>query len=200
MTTLAEPKTCVITRGRKCITAKYTDGTEIVEEFDVITDDLLLRKSRTKNTFGGFSEWEVEVGSEAVPRNLNRDLLVVSSGNPELVSQDTKQCHVFRIRNLPYPRDVFSVTVEHKDEDPIGEIVVRTTNKKYFKRIRVPVMVRARIPLDPAQLSFDVKNNTLIVEYKKHPTILAAEAQAEKERSSMAAKRVDEENKGCEPQ
>lgn len=201
---LAEPKTSIISNGRKCITSKYTDGSELIEEYDVINDNLLLRKRRTRNALGGFGEWVIEIGTEARSRNVDRELIVEANGSPELVRQDTAEAHVFRIRNLPYPKSVYAISVERKESgsvtDTVGEIVVRTTNKKYFKRISIPEMVRARIPLEESHLSFEVKNNTLIIQYKKHLAILAAENEAKKERSSLPAKRVDEKNQDCQPQ
>lgn len=217
---LAEPRSSVIVAGKRQITSKYTDGAEVYEEYDVVTDDLLLRKRRQKNSFGAMSDWVVEIGTDVKShtKNLHQNLIVESSGSPELVRQDTKEAHVFRIRNLPYPKEVFSVTIEKsspstssasKDSDAanatgekkieVGEIVVRTSNKRYFKRIDIPDMVRANIPLDASHLSFDVKHNTLIITYKKHLAILTAEAAARKERLSMPATRK-EEDAGCPTQ
>lgn len=55
---------------------------------------------------------------------------------------------------------------------------IRTANKKYFKRIDVPELDRARIPLDPPGLSWDHENSTLIVQYKKPAAIMHAEREA----------------------
>ncbi|RNF20655.1 DPCD protein [Trypanosoma conorhini] len=188
---LAEPKTSVIVNERKRITSKFVDGSEMVEEYDVITDDLLLRKRRAKTALGNFGDWQVEVGSETRARNLERELLVEAGGSPELVRQDTPEYHVFRIRNLPYAREVFSVAVEHRQPGDAGEIVVRTSNRKYFKRLAIPELQRRQIPLDPVHLSYEVQHNTLIIRYKKHLTVLAADAAAKKERAALPARRID---------
>ncbi|CCW68630.1 unnamed protein product [Phytomonas sp. Hart1] len=198
--TLAEPKTSVVSGGRKKITSKFTDGSELVEEYDVISDDLMLRKRRIRNVLGGWNDWIIEIGAEERLRNLDQSLIVESIGNPQLVRQDTEKFHVFRIRNLTYPKDTFMVEVEKNNKDPIGEIVVQTTNKKYYKRISIPEMVRAELPLDPSHLSFDVKHNTLIINYKKHVSILQIESQAKKERTSLPSKRVEENNANCAQQ
>lgn len=197
---LAEPKTSIIVGGRKRITAVYTDGTEVLEEFDVVTDDLLLRKRRHRSALGAYTEWVTEIGAEDRTRNVERAQIVEAAGSPEVVRQDTKEAHVIRIRNLPYPREVFAITVEHREGDAIGEIVVRTTNKKYFKRLDLPDMTRAGIPLEASHLSFDVKHNTLIIEYKKHLAVLAAEAAARRERASLPSKRVENEKEQCAQQ
>ncbi|EAN88480.1 hypothetical protein C3747_10g86 [Trypanosoma cruzi] len=188
---LAEPKSSVIVNGRKRITSKFVDGSEMVEEYDVITDELLLRKRRVKNTLGNFGNWQVEVGSEVKTRNLEKELLIEANGSPEIVKQDTPEYHVFRIRNLPYAKDVFSVTVEHREPGDVGEIVVRTSNKKYFKRLSIPELQRHHIQLDPGHLLYDVQHNTLIIRYKKHLAVLAADAAAKKERAALPARRID---------
>ncbi|KAK7198184.1 DPCD protein family [Novymonas esmeraldas] len=196
---LAEPKSSVIRGDRKQITSKFTDGSEVVEEYDVVTDALLLRKRRSPNALGGFSDWLVEVGTEVSSRNLDRALLVESSGSPVVVRQDTKDSYVVRIRNLPYPKDVFSVAVERQDGDVVGKIVVRTSNKKYFKRLDIPDLERARIPLESANLSYDLQHQTLILQYKKPLSVLTTEAAARKERASMPSKRADD-NADCKQQ
>ncbi|CAG9577315.1 conserved hypothetical protein [Leishmania major strain Friedlin] len=197
---LAEPKSSVIRGDRKCITSKFTDGSELVDEYDVVTDSLLLRKRRTRNALGGFSEWSIEVGTEAPSRNLDRALIAESSGSPVVVRQDTKESYVVRIRNLPYPKDVFSVAVEREDGDSVGKIVVRTSNRKYFKRLAIPDLERAHIPLESAHLSYDVQHQTLIIQYKKPLSVLAAEAAARKERASMPSKRADDSGPDCKQQ
>ncbi|CAJ1030138.1 conserved hypothetical protein [Leishmania braziliensis MHOM/BR/75/M2904] len=197
---LAEPKSSVIRGDRKHITSKFTDGSEVIEEYDVVTDALLLRKRRSRNALGGFSDWSIEVGTESSSRNLDRALIVESSGSPVVVRQDTRESYVVRIRNLPYPRDVFSITIEREDRDPVGKIVVRTSNKKYFKILDIPDLERARIPLVSAHLSYDVQHQTLIIQYKKPLSVLTAEAAARKERASMPSKRVDDSNPDCKQQ
>eukprot|EP00796_Vickermania_ingenoplastis_P004717 gene4717-3408_t len=206
---LAEPRSSVIAGGRRHITSKYTDGAEVYEEYDTITDDLLLRRRREKNKLGGMTDWVVEIGNEKLDgersnkANVLQGLIAEASGAPELVRQDTKEAHVFRIRNLPYPREVYQISVEGAstaggttgtgEPAKVGEIVVRTTNKKYFKRIDIPDMQRAGIPLDPSHLSFDVKHNTLIITYRKHLAILTAEAAMRKERLSTPATRKEDQ-------
>lgn len=202
MATLAEPRASVIVGDRRQVTSKYTDNSEVYEEFDVVTDDLLLRQRRTKNHLGAFTPWVVEVGSSstAASHRLSEQALISeASGSPQLVRQDTQEAYVYRIRNLPYDRSVFSVTVE-STKNTMGEIVVRTSNKKYFKRLEIPDMARAGIALDASRLSFEVKYNTLVITYKKHLSILAAEAAEKKERLSMPVKRQAEEPQSCKTQ
>lgn len=212
--TLAEPRTSVIVRDRRQITSRYKDGSEEYEEYDVVTDELLLRKRRQKNRLGALSDWVVEVGIDPSKgsRNLHQNLIVESSSAPILVPQDTKEAHVFRIRNFPYARETVVVGIEKSSLNRKGtstdrgegapgeeEIVVRTTNKKYFKRIGIPLLKRMGISLDPEKLSYEVKLNTLIISYKKPMAVLIAEEALRKERLSIPAQRK-EESQGCPPQ
>lgn len=193
---LKEQPKSVISNGRRRITFSYDDGSAMVEEYDVVTDELLLRKTCTPSTVGGEGRWTVEVGQEASHFNPDRDLLKESSDQPILSRQDDREHCVWRIRNLPYPKEVYSVTVDTASKDKgaggSGEIVVRTSNKKYFKRIQVPDFDRSGLSLDEASLSFSHANNTLIIKYKKPLAVLAMESAAKKERASMPATRTKE--------
>jgi hypothetical protein len=192
---LKEPKSSVIADGRRKVRALFTDGLEVIEEYDVITDDLLLRKSRRPTVTGGEGEWVVEVGTdERASRafNADLDLLRESSSAPVLSRKDSDTEIEFRIRNLPYTKDVFSVTIDEQ----ANALVVRTTNKKYFKRIEVPDMTRAGLRLDAANLSWDFKLNTLVITYRKHVAMRVVEAQEKKERASMKSARVKDDGDG----
>ena len=52
------------------------------------------------------------------------------------------------------------------------QIVVRTSNKKYFKRISIEDMERAKLRLSGGALSWGHENATLIIQYKKPAAVL----------------------------
>lgn len=194
-------KTSTIVNGRKRISTKYSDDSELIEEYDVVTDELLLRKSRRKPLLGGEGPWTIEVGTEAKVANVDRDLIVESNTAPQLTRQDTNEEYVFRIRNLPYDKDVFSVQVEAKGADAsIGAIVVRTSNKKYFKVIDITDLNRAGIKLDASNVSWEHKMNTLVIKYKKPLSLRMVEMQEKKERAAMPAVRVKDQEPRCDQQ
>ena len=189
---LKEPKSAIIENGRRKIHSKFKDGSEMIEEFDVITDELLLRKVCQPSRLGGSGNWVVEVGNDpALARNAIRvggeELMRESSSAPVLTRQDTPQAHQWRIRNLPYPEDNFSVVVEGNN------IVVRTMNKKYFKKLDIPEMQRMGLPLEPSSLSWTHQHNTLVVTYKKCLAVQTMEMQEKKERANLKAVRVKDE-------
>ena len=77
--------------------------------------------------------------------------------------KDTNERFEWRIRNLKYPKEVYNLTVDHNTQD----IVLRTTNKKYFKRFDIPDLKRLGIKLDESNIAWKYQNNTLIIGYDK---------------------------------
>merc|ERR1719484_103002 len=135
---------------------------------------MLVRKRRGKTVLGALEEWKFEVGEPPARTTIENDMLRVNSSNPVLVRKDRPHAFEWRIRNLPYPKPTYSVAV---DTDQ-NQIVVRTANKKYFKRIDVEELDRMRIPLEESMLSWDQENATLIVQYKKPAQVVAKEREA----------------------
>merc|ERR1712094_118540 len=101
-------------------------------------------------------------------------MLRASSSNPVLVRKDRPHAFEWRVRNLPYPKPTYSVTVDKEQ----NQIVIRTQNKKYFKRIDVEELDRMRVPLEDGGLSWNHENNTLIVQYKKPASVIERERDA----------------------
>jgi hypothetical protein len=151
----------ILVDGRRRVSSTLPDGTEMVEEFDAKSHELLLRKSRKPTVLGGEGEWKIEVGHQGKPFDPSKDAIAPSSSAPVFCRLDSKECFQWRIRNLPYAAEVFSVTVEGQ------EIIVRTSNKKYFKRIEVPDMQRLKLTLEPSALNHKFQYNTLVISYKK---------------------------------
>lgn len=54
---------------------------------------------------------------------------------------------------------MYSVTVDAED----GCLVIRTTNKKYFKRLPVPELERANLKPEQERIKFSHQFNTLII-------------------------------------
>mmetsp|Transcript_52870 Transcript_52870/g.115338 ORF Transcript_52870/g.115338 Transcript_52870/m.115338 type:complete len:200 (-) Transcript_52870:68-667(-) len=183
--------------GRKKVHYTFPDETEMVEEFDLQTDALLVRKRRGKTILGAVSEWIFEVGEPPARITIENDMLRPSSSNPLLVRGDRPHAFEWRIRNLPYPKSTYSVVLEQEPR----QIVVRTTNKKYFKRINIEDMDRMRLPLEASALSWTHENSTLIIMYKKPPEVLQAERDAKLARHAAPdEKAVPEGDVDCKQQ
>ena len=90
---------------------------------------------------------------------------------------------------MNYDKDVFSITVDANDTNTM---VVRTSNKKYFKKIQIPELVRLKVPLEQASISFEHERGTLIISYKKPLFLLAQENEERKLRSTFKFQRLDD--------
>lgn len=168
-------RTCVRSDGRKKVHTTHPDGSELVEEYDEKTDVLLLRKSRKSTTFGGEAEWTIEVGQvQEAAFDPHSHVLRASSSNPIFLRKDTPEHFQWRIRNLLYPADVYSVTIDDEKQ----QIVVRTSNKKYFKRIDVPDLSRLNLKLAETSLSWKHQHNTLIISYTRPIEVIKAEQES----------------------
>eukprot|EP01119_Soliformovum_irregulare_P005927 TRINITY_DN1767_c0_g1_i1.p1 TRINITY_DN1767_c0_g1~~TRINITY_DN1767_c0_g1_i1.p1 ORF type:complete len:160 (+),score=30.41 TRINITY_DN1767_c0_g1_i1:133-612(+) len=126
-------------------------------------------------------DWEFEIGEPPKSFNPNSDLLVESSLNPIFIKQDSKDAFVWRIRQLPHPKEVYQLSIK----DDGTAIVVRTSNKKYYKMFDVPEMARLRLRLDAKNLSWDYAHNTLIIRYLKPTEIIQQEEAERQERSKL---------------
>lgn len=166
---------CVNSDGMKKLHTTYYDGAEMVEEYDAKTDVLMVRKTRKADRLGRSEDWVFEVGqAPAAVFDPHADLMRASTSNPLFLRKDTPEHFQWRIRNLSYPADVYSVTVDHEKQD----IVVRTSNKKYYKRIDLLDIRRNDMKLKDELLSWKHQHNTLIISYAKPQEVKAAEQKA----------------------
>ena len=104
---------------------------------------------------------------------------------PSVARCDTAHDFVWRVRNVPWPAETYEVTVEAESR----EVVLRTTNRKFFKRLKLPELDAARppLPLSPAALTWQHAGTTLAISYRKPPEVLAAE-EAEKQQARPTRK------------
>ena len=170
--------TTMSTGGRRKVHYTFPDEGELVEEYDLQTDELMVRKRCTKTVLGAKGDWVYEVGEPPARMTIENDLMQPSNVNPALVRKDRVNAFEWRIRNLPYPKPTYSVTVDGEAR----QLVVRTTNKKYFKRISIEDLDRMRLPIEEKALSWTHENNTLIIQYRKPAEVLQREQQAKQER------------------
>ncbi|CBZ54807.1 conserved hypothetical protein [Neospora caninum Liverpool] len=157
--------------GRRTVHTTYPDKSEKVEEYDLRDDTVLVRKfRRPPSLFGREAMWEYEIGApregtEAIVGSSDRNEIVMapSTSSPLCVTRDTKEAFEWRIRNLPYPRDTYSVQID----GDAREIVISTTNKKFYKRLRMSDIQTLGLSLKRESLSWTHQHNTLVVSYKK---------------------------------
>ncbi|KAK3758085.1 hypothetical protein RRG08_006660 [Elysia crispata] len=176
-------KTCLIQDGRRKIHFTFAEGTEMAEEYDTKTGDLLVRKWRKKGTLGGAGRWEIEVGEQSAPINLEMEGLMESNINPIFVRKDTQTHFQWRIRNLPYPIDNYKIVAKPEER----QIIISTLNKKYYKKFNVPDLERCQLGIDQSAIEFAHANNTLIISYKKPSAVIEVEKRFQQELKKMKA-------------
>lgn len=70
---------------------------------------------------------------------------------------------------------------------PLHTQVLRTSNKKFYKKFDVPDLVRCGIPVDPEGFTLAHANSTLIITYPKPAAYLKIEAELKKQRDALKA-------------
>ncbi|RHY88818.1 hypothetical protein DYB37_005457 [Aphanomyces astaci] len=129
----------------------FADGVEMVEEYTADSRPQILGNP----THGTLMELP------SVDTVVEKDIGIIPSGtNPIFLCRESTEVWEWRVRNLPYPKDTYLITIDESSQ----EITIRTTNKKYFKRFRIPAMARANLPLDRSALSHSHSNNTLVIQ------------------------------------
>ena len=48
--------------GKRRVHTTFEDGTEMVEEYDIMSNDLLTRRWKSKGVLGNDGAWEYEIG------------------------------------------------------------------------------------------------------------------------------------------
>ncbi|XP_063826624.1 protein DPCD isoform X2 [Ostrinia nubilalis] len=166
-------KSCLKEDKIKKIHYKFDDDKEMVEEYNVDTQVLLRRAWKLKGKLGGDGKWVVEIG-DPIPeptQSIEMVDIVESKDQPIVSRRNTRVNLEWRIRNLPYPIETYSISANNDERC----IVVRTTNKKYFKKLQVPELDRLGLKLEQANIQSSHQFHTLIIMYKKPQPLLEME-------------------------
>ena len=148
----------------------FKDGSEIVEEYGIYSEEIESRRVK-KIGMTGKEQWTTEIGEEIKPRSNDEFLIKENDNNPLFIRKDTQNEFQWRIRNLKGDADNFMVECD-KDKQ---QIVIRTKNKKYYKRFNIPDLERLNLKLDESLMKVNFVNNTLIISYTKPKEALEAE-------------------------
>lgn len=76
-----------------------------------------------------------------------------------MIRKDSPTEFQWRIRNLQWPKDNFILECDKEKQ----QIVIKTVNKKYYKRITIPDLIRLKLFLEPSLLKVNFMNNTLVI-------------------------------------
>ncbi len=150
----------------------FKDGSEIVEEYSLYSEELESRRVK-KIGMTGKEQWTTEIGEEIKPRSNDEFLIRENDNNPLFIRKDTQKEFQWRIRNLKGDADNFMVECD-KDKQ---QIVIRTKNKKYYKRFNIPDLERLNVKLDENLMKVNFVNNTLIISYTKPKEALDSESE-----------------------
>ncbi len=150
----------------------FKDGSEIVQEYGLYSEELESRRVK-KIGMTGKEQWTTEIGQEVKPRSNDEFLIRENDNNPLFIRKDTQKEFQWRIRNLKGDADNFMVECD-KDKQ---QIVIRTKNKKYYKRFNIPDLERLNIKLDENLMKVNFVNNTLVISYTKPKEALDAESE-----------------------
>jgi len=139
---------------------------------------------------GAVGNWKFEVGEDYSPSRNEAvaGMMSVSSNNPMFLRLDTHVAFEWRVRNLVWPADVYSVETDLEAR----QLVIRTSNKKYFKRFNIEELDTLGLPLEEEAVSFSYANNTLLVQYRKPDVIVDYEKAKAKERKELVATATQE--------
>ncbi|KAF0987177.1 hypothetical protein HZS_1977 [Henneguya salminicola] len=82
---------------------------------------------------------------------------------------DSKDHFVWKLKNVPYPTETFIISVEN------NKIVISTTNKKYFKKFRIPDMDRFGYKIKKEDITYLHHGSVLTIMYAKPKEIVDSE-------------------------
>ncbi|CAH2046996.1 unnamed protein product, partial [Iphiclides podalirius] len=87
----------------------------MVEEYNVDTQVLLRRAWKVKGNLGGEGKWLVEVGDPIPEVNPNNEIadIIESKDQPVVTRRNTRVNLEWRIRNLPFPIETYSIKVNN---------------------------------------------------------------------------------------
>jgi hypothetical protein len=99
--------------------------------------------------------------------------------NPAWHARDAPQFWEWVVTNIAYPKATYSVTVDAEKQ----QLVLRTTNKKFFKRWSVDVLRRRALALEQDAVTFahDPKAKMLVIRYRKPSSEVQRELQRERD-------------------
>ena len=173
------------TDSYKTIVYEEKNGIQRVDICEIDTGKLLATKQRERRTSGSYGPWEWVYGSP-IEQKQEVETIEMSSKNPIFFRQDTEKEWQWRVRQIPYPANFYNVTVDEEK----NQIVIRTTNKKYFKRINAPEGEK----FVPSQLTWQWAYSALQIAHKKPDRVKIEEANREKWRKGLPLANEDPES------
>ena len=163
-----------------------------IEEYVIQTHELISRRWKKKGKLG--IDDFIEIGEPEIKKNEN---VLPSNSNPTFLQEDQPEYFIFKVRNLiGYDLSMFSVSVDHDKQ----ELIIRTSNKKYFKRFQIGDLFRNGIRLDQSLIAVEFHNGVLVIGYKKPIEIMYKESKRKEELEKLNKKKPQEGDLECSVQ
>ena len=160
------------------------------------TGELIARRERETRIYGAKTPWQWVYGtdvfedSKGESRKVGNTQMSESSKNPIFFRQDKDGYWVWRVRNIPYPAQFYQISVDEEK----NQIVIRTTNHKYFKRIDAP----GNEKFWNSNLKWEWNFNALTVSHIKPARVRSADEADMQWRKSLPV--VENNQPSCNPQ
>lgn len=193
---LSADKVALVGSSTRKIHYKFENGEQMIEEYNLNTGVLTKRAWKSNKSIRKDDDWEVEIGDSWTDTNQKQvqDLgIKESQDTPFVTHRLTKTKLEWRIRNIPYPEEYYNISVDSDEKC----VVVRTINRKFFKKL--PMLDFRRLNLKPSQsaLTFSHFMNTLVITYEKPPELIEFEKKLAVELKKVQV--IDNGDLNCNP-
>lgn len=185
-----ESTSAIVVAGKIRAHTKFFNGAENIEEWSTKSKslssmkkleenamELLMRKWRCLDKMGRVGNWEYEISQSnhhVSTEDASLDLISVNRNeNPIWSSQWSKPHLLWQAANCKWPLENYSVTVDDNHQT----LIIRSKNKKLYRKIQIPALSRANQKLNKAAVSleYDNKLNRLTILYEKSEAVLTQE-------------------------
>ena len=176
--------------GKFIVRTVYPDGAERSEEWTSCKGRLFSRKWKepSSSILTDNEKWTYEIWNEVASngQSNSNEIMLTAKENPTFYAQDSERFFIWKITNYPWGAENCSLTVSNED----NEATIRSKNKKFFKRFKVPALSRVNEPLreDAFKVSHEQENNVLLIKYQKPEIVLQAERADHEERAEAHMK------------
>jgi hypothetical protein len=159
----------------------------MVEELEAASKELLVRRWKAPaGPAQAAARWEYELGeapaaAAAAGGAAGAPLLRESSCAMTWLARDAGAEWHFVVRNAAFPLDLFQLAVEGES------LVLRTSNKKFFKRWAIPSLQRAGRQPEARAVQLVMGAEGLVVRYRKPQDLHRAELEERQKRVQSVA-------------
>ena len=190
-------------------TSIVTNRREKCQELKLISRKWKTPTGLNNNPFATCdNSWEYEIGevtkhnttdnnntytsASAQAGSRQNQLMTLNSKCPTWHMDATKDLLLFKVRNCPWPLENYEAVID----DNTQEIILRTKNKKFFKRFKIPALSRLNERPCKTLISLSHANDELVLSYIK-PKLLLNIENKEKKELEKAISGLDKDDVEC---